>query len=80
MISAIPAVSRPSAGTASNATTGQEFAWVKGLPDLNRQTRRQVGQSGAGWTFTTICSLLHHIRRVGRPAASLRTAPAKASR
>jgi predicted transcriptional regulator len=69
MIAAISAVSRPSAGTASNATTGQEFAWVKGLPDLNRQTRRQVGQSGAGWTFTTICSLLHHIRRVGRPAA-----------
>jgi len=69
MIAAISAISRPSAAAASNATTGQEFAWVRGLPDLNRQTRRLIGQSGSGWTFTTICSLLHHIRRVGRPAA-----------
>jgi hypothetical protein len=65
MISAISAVSRPSAAT----TTSEQYAWVKGLPDLNRQTRRLIGQSGSGWTFTTICSLLHHIRRVGRPAA-----------
>lgn len=68
MISAISAVSRHSAATASN-TTGEKYAWVKGLPDLNRQTRRLIGQSGAGWTFTTICSLLHHIGRIGRPAA-----------
>jgi predicted transcriptional regulator len=67
MISAISAFSRPSAVTAANASG--EYAWVKGLPDLNRQTRRRVGQSGAGWTFTTICSLLHHIGRIGRPAA-----------
>jgi hypothetical protein len=42
---------------------------VKGLPDLNRATRRQIGESGAGWTFTTICSLLHHVGRIGRPHA-----------
>ena len=68
MIAAISAISRPSAANASNAT-GEQYAWVKGLPDLNRQTRRLIGQSGAGWTFTTICSLLHHIGRIGRPAA-----------
>ena len=69
MISAISAVSRPSAATTTGTTTGDTYAWVRGLPDLNRQTRRLIGQSGAGWTFTTICSLLHHIGRIGRPAA-----------
>ena len=68
MISVISAVSRPSAATASTANS-VGYAWIKGMPDLNRQTRRQIGQSGSGWTFTTICSLLHHVGRVGRPAA-----------
>lgn len=54
----------------ADASGGQVgYAWVKGLPDLNRTTRRQIGASGAGWTFTTICSLLHHVGRVGRPHA-----------
>lgn len=68
MIAAISDFSRPSAATGDNVT-GEQYAWVKGLPDLNRQARRLIGQSGAGWTFTTICSLLHHIGRIGRPAA-----------
>jgi hypothetical protein len=61
-----PVVSRPAAAL-TPAPTG--YPWVKGLPDLNRQTTRLIGESGAGWTFTTICSLLHHIGRVGRPRA-----------
>jgi hypothetical protein len=52
---------------AADAPAG--YAWVKGLPDLNRATRRLIGKSGAGWTFTIICSLLHHVGRIGRPHA-----------
>jgi hypothetical protein len=67
MIAAVSAGIRlPSAASAASSVG---YAWVKGLPDLNRQTRRRIGESGAGWTFTTICSLLHHVGRVGRPQA-----------
>lgn len=80
MISAVSsALSAALNTTDTTSTTGRRpaaasggqvgYAWVKGLPDLNRTTRRQIGASGAGWTFTTICSLLHHVGRVGRPHA-----------
>lgn len=61
-----PVVSRTPAAL-TPAPTG--YPWIKGLPDLNRQTARLIGESGAGWTFTTICRLLHHIGRIGRPRA-----------
>lgn len=44
------------------------YHWFK-MPDLNRATHRRLGQSGAGWTFETICRLVHHVGRVGRPKA-----------
>jgi hypothetical protein len=67
MIAAVsPVVSRTPAAL-TPAPTG--YPWIKGLPDLNRQTARLIGESGAGWTFTTICRLLHHIGRIGRPRA-----------
>jgi hypothetical protein len=67
MIAAVsPVVSRTPAAL-TPAPTG--YPWIKGLPDLNRQTTRLIGESGAGWTFTTICRLLHHIGRIGRPRA-----------
>ena len=44
------------------------FFWFK-MPDLNERTHRSLGESGAGWTFTTICRLVHHVGRVGRPQA-----------
>jgi len=44
------------------------YRWFK-MPDLNRATHRRLGASGAGWTFTTICRLVHHVGRVGRPQA-----------
>lgn len=44
------------------------YVWFK-MPDLNRSTHRLLGKSGAGWTFETICRLVHHVGRVGRPQA-----------
>jgi hypothetical protein len=55
----------------SDSTAERESAsyhWFK-MPDLNRATHRRLGQSGAGWTFETICRLVHHVGRVGRPQA-----------
>lgn len=60
-----PAVSASSRSSAST-TTGWYYVQV---PDLNTRTHRDIGNSKAGWTFTTICRLLHHIGRVGTPKA-----------
>ncbi len=56
--------------TATTAAEGElaSYHWFK-MPDLNRATHRRLGQSGAGWTFETICRLVHHVGRVGRPQA-----------
>jgi hypothetical protein len=54
----------------TTATEGERasYHWFK-MPDLNRATHRRLGQCGAGWTFETICRLVHHVGRVGRPKA-----------
>jgi hypothetical protein len=67
MVAAVSAV----VSQASDSTAERESAsyhWFK-MPDLNRATHRRLGQSGAGWTFETICRLVHHVGRVGRPKA-----------
>jgi hypothetical protein len=51
-----------------SATQAVSFHWFK-MPELSRATHRLLGKSGAGWTFETICRLLHHVGRVGRPQA-----------
>jgi len=65
MIAAATAVSRVRQ-PASTPSTGWHFSPV---PDLNTATHRAIGASGAGWTFETICRLIHHVGRVGRPKA-----------
>jgi len=70
MIAAIPAAvsaghSRSGAASGST-TTGWYYVQV---PDLNTGTHRDIGKAKAGWTFTTICRLLHHVGRVGTPKA-----------
>jgi hypothetical protein len=66
----IAAVSADVSETPATATEGEPacYHWFK-MPDLNRATHRLLGQSGAGWTFETICRLVHHVGRVGRPKA-----------
>jgi hypothetical protein len=57
--------------TAAEADSTSEpvsYFWFK-MPDLNERTNRALGESGAGWTFNTICRLVHHVGRVGRPQA-----------
>jgi hypothetical protein len=39
------------------------------MPEFSRETHRRLGQSGAGWTLETICRLVHHVGRVGKPAS-----------
>jgi len=67
-----------SSRNSSTATAAPErepvaYTWFK-MPEINRATHREIGRSGAGWTFETICRLIHHIGRVGRPG------PKKAAR
>jgi len=66
-------VSAVSASVSQAPTTAAEgefqYPWIRTMPDLNRATHRRLGQSGAGWTFETICRLVHHVGRVGRPQA-----------
>jgi hypothetical protein len=64
------AVSDVVSQTPTTAAEGElaSYHWFK-MPDLNRATHRRLGQSGAGWTFETICRLVHHVGRVGRPQA-----------
>lgn len=67
MVAAVSTVvSQVSDSTAERESTS--YHWFK-MPDLNRATHRRLGQSGAGWTFETICRLVHHVGRVGRPQA-----------
>jgi len=67
MVSAVSAdVSQ--AADADTSTKPAGYHWFK-MPDLNRATHRRLGHSGAGWTFETICRLVHHVGRVGRPKA-----------
>lgn len=68
MFAAVSDVLEPSA--AESASTGEpvSYYWFK-MPDLNERTHRAIGESGAGWTFATICRLVHHVGRVGRPQA-----------
>ncbi|NDC54561.1 MAG: hypothetical protein EBZ74_09795 [Planctomycetia bacterium] len=61
-------VSAVSADLSQVPAASASYHWFK-MPDLNRQTHRRLGQSGAGWTFETICRLVHHVGRVGRPKA-----------
>jgi hypothetical protein len=66
MVSAVSAV----VSQAPTASKGEpaSYHWLK-MPDLSRATHRRLGQTGAGWTFETICRLVHHVGRVGRPQA-----------
>jgi hypothetical protein len=66
----ISAVSADVSESPAAAAEGEPacYHWFK-MPDLNRATHRLLGQSGAGWTFETICRLVHHVGRVGRPKA-----------
>lgn len=60
-------------GSPVTAEAVSAYHWFK-MPDLNRSTHRRLGQrsrsnpdgTGAGWTFQTICRLVHHVGRVGR--------------
>lgn len=63
MVSAVSADQKPASTTEPVA-----YNWFK-MPDLNRATHRCLGQSGAGWTFETICRLVHLVSRHGRPQA-----------
>ena len=65
MIAAATAVSRVRQ-PASTTSTGWHFSPV---PDFSTATHRAIGQSGAGWTLETVCRLIHHVGRVGRPKA-----------
>lgn len=64
----------PPQASASTDPAGCRYRWFR-MPDLNRATHRRLGQrsrsnpegTGAGWTFETICRLIHHVGRVGRP-------------
>jgi hypothetical protein len=67
MKTAIPAGKSP-ASPAASTTHAAEYTWFR-VPDLNRATHRRLGQSGAGWTFETICRLVHLVGRVGKPQA-----------
>lgn len=66
----VAAVSADISQTPAAAHEGESacYHWFK-MPDLNRATHRRLGQTGAGWTFETICRLVHHVGRVGRPKA-----------
>ena len=67
MVSAVSDVVCHSPATAAEGEQAS-YHWFK-MPDLNRATHRSLGKSGAGWTFETICRLVHHVGRVGRPQA-----------
>jgi hypothetical protein len=67
MVSAVSAVVSQTPTTAAEGEPAS-YHWFK-MPDLNRATHRRLGQTGAGWTFETICRLVHHVGRVGRPQA-----------
>jgi hypothetical protein len=67
MVSAVSAAVSHAPATAAEGERSS-YHWFK-MPDLNRATHRRLGQSGAGWTFETICRLVHHVGRVGRPQA-----------
>lgn len=67
MVSAVSAVVSQTPTTAAEGELAS-YHWFK-MPDLNRATHRRLGQTGAGWTFETICRLVHHVGRVGRPQA-----------
>lgn len=54
---------------ASAAVEGVSEYHFHRMPDLNRSTHRRLGQTGSGWVFETICRLVHHVGRVGRPDA-----------
>lgn len=58
-------LSRPGRA-AGSTTTGWYYVQV---PDLNTATHRLIGKAKAGWTFETICRLLHHVGRVGTAKA-----------
>lgn len=64
----VSAVSGVLSQTPTTSTSGEvaSYHWFK-MPDLSRATHRLLGQSGAGWTFETICRLVHLVGRVGRP-------------
>jgi hypothetical protein len=66
-VSAAVSAGHSRSGAASGSTTtGWYYVQV---PDLNTGTHRDIGKAKAGWTFTTICRLLHHVGRVGTPKA-----------
>jgi hypothetical protein len=67
MVSAVSGVLLQTPTTAAEGELAS-YHWFK-MPDLNRATHRRLGQCGAGWTFETICRLVHHVGRVGRPQA-----------
>jgi len=66
MIAAVSADFSQSEAASTDEPTA--YPWFK-MPELNRATHRRLGQSGAGWTFDTICRLVHHVGRVGKPQA-----------
>lgn len=65
-VSAVVSASLSRHGRAASTTTGWHFVPV---PDLNTATHRQIGKAKAGWTFETICRLIHHVGRVGTAKA-----------
>lgn len=63
---AVSACLTRSSRAAASTTTGWYYVQV---PDLNTATHRLIGKAKAGWTFETICRLIHHIGRVGTTKA-----------
>lgn len=64
--SAVSACLTRSSRAAASTTTGWYYVQV---PDLNTATHRLIGKAKAGWTFETICRLIHHVGRVGTAKA-----------
>jgi hypothetical protein len=67
MVAAIfSGILKPAAKASASSEQVRTYHWFK-VADLNRATSRRLGQSGAGWTFTTISRMVHHVGRVGKP-------------
>ena len=66
----VAAISAGLASLSPTSTGGEPvtYHWFK-MPEFSRETHRRLGQSGAGWTLETICRLVHHVGRVGKPAS-----------
>lgn len=65
--SAVSAVLSRSSQPSRRAGTASKTGWAfQPLPNLNRETRQQIGRLRAGWTFAVICTELGYAVHKGR--------------